>query len=139
MPCSRIVAWGTVDSATGIAGGAGNDDAVDVCFAIVGSASRACMPVRRRILLRRARVESLAQPAVHDFGGNHVEVVLDGGLSARRQVFAPAQTRVFASEIGCDPARVGAESAGPTASNSLKQLDGDTQPIGCLSVERFAK
>jgi hypothetical protein len=120
----------TVDSAIRIAGGAGHVDAVDVRLAIAAlPAAHACG--YEQDPLRRVRVV-LAQPAVHDFGGNHVEVILDARPSARQEVFAPEQTRVFAGEVGCNPARIGTESAFRLALEFLKQLDGGAQPIGCL-------
>ena len=107
-----------IDGAGRIAGGAGDVGALDMGAALGGFCATHASGEQEDFVC--CAVEGFAQAPIHDFGGDHVEVVLRGGATAEEAVFTEATMRVVAVEEGLYTAGIGTEAMGGVLSKLVE-------------------
>ena len=97
------------------------------------------MQAGTRTIFWEVRFERGTQALVHDFGGDHVEVILGGRAAAEEPVFAQTAMGVFAGEKGFDPMRVGAEALCGFRRKLVEQVDAHRHPVRELDGPELRK
>ena len=126
-----------VDGAFGVAGCAGDVDAVDASEALRSFCSPHARGDQNDLL--RGSFEGGAQALVHDFGGDHVEVILGGRAATEEPVFTQAAMGVVACQEGRDAAGVKAEARCGFRRELVEQFDAHRHPVRELDGPKLRK